>query len=91
MEICVGAFAALKAERISSNPASTAFNRSGLLQSHERMGSSWMRAPLAPPRLSEPRKVDADAHAVKTRSSATRPDFKMSAFNARTWRAFTSG
>ena len=27
-----------------------------------------MRAPFAPPRLSEPRKVDADAHAVDTSS-----------------------
>ena len=33
-----------------------------------------MRAPLAPPRLSEPRKVDADAQAVETISDTERPE-----------------
>ena len=31
-----------------------------------------MRAPLAPPRLSEPRKVDAEAQAVDTSSATDR-------------------
>ena len=35
-----------------------------------------MRAPLAPPRLSEPRKVDADAHAVETSCEIVRPGRK---------------
>jgi hypothetical protein len=33
-----------------------------------------MRAPLAPPRLSVPRNVDADAHAVETSSETDNPD-----------------
>ena len=33
-----------------------------------------MRAPLAPPRLSLPRKVDADAHAVETSCETERPE-----------------
>jgi hypothetical protein len=32
-----------------------------------------MRAPFAPPRLSLPRKVDADAHAVLTREEIDNP------------------
>ena len=33
-----------------------------------------MRAPFAPPRLSEPRKVDAEAQAVETSCETDRPD-----------------
>ena len=33
-----------------------------------------MRAPLAPPRLSPPRKVEAEAHAVPTSSETVRPE-----------------
>ena len=33
-----------------------------------------MRAPLAPPRLSEPRKVEAEAHAVLTSCAVVRPE-----------------
>ena len=33
-----------------------------------------MRAPFAPPRLSEPRKVEAEAHAVETSSETERPE-----------------
>src|SRR5881397_2885805 len=33
-----------------------------------------MRAPFAPPRLSEPRKVDADAQAVETSCETDSPD-----------------
>ena len=33
-----------------------------------------MRAPLAPPRLSEPRKVDADAQAVETNCGNGEPE-----------------
>ena len=31
-----------------------------------------MRAPLAPPRLSDPRNVEAEAHAVETNSDTER-------------------
>jgi hypothetical protein len=46
-----------------------------------------MRAPFAPPRLSEPRKVDADAHAVETNSEIDRPDARIFAFSAALSRA----
>ncbi len=36
-----------------------------------------MRAPFAPPRLSEPRKVDADAQAVETSSETDSPDARI--------------
>ena len=39
-----------------------------------------MRAPFAPPRLSEPRKVDADAQAVETSSETDRPEARIFAF-----------
>jgi len=39
-----------------------------------------MRAPLAPPLLSEPRKVDADAQAVETSSETDKPDAKILRF-----------
>ncbi len=41
-----------------------------------------MRAPFAPPRLSEPRKVDADAHAVDTSCETLRPDARILPFSA---------
>ena len=43
-----------------------------------------MRAPFAPPRLSEPRKVEADAHAVDTSCETVSPDARIFAFNAAT-------
>ena len=43
---------------------STVASWSGSLTSQPLCGSSRIRAPLAPPRLSLPRNVDADAHAV---------------------------
>ncbi len=41
-----------------------------------------MRAPFAPPRLSEPRNVDADAQAVETSSETDRPEARIFAFRA---------
>ena len=41
-----------------------------------------MRAPFAPPRLSEPRNVDADAQAVETSCDTDRPDARIFAFSA---------
>jgi len=41
-------------------------NSGGLFTSQSFCGASLIRAPLAPPLLSEPRKVDADAQAVET-------------------------
>jgi len=39
-----------------------------------------MRAPLAPPRMSEPRNVEADAQAVETSSDMDRPEAKILLF-----------
>ena len=41
-----------------------------------------MRAPFAPPRLSEPRNVDADAQAVETNWEMDSPDARIFAFKA---------
>ena len=41
-----------------------------------------MRAPLAPPRLSVPRKDDADAQAVETSCDVDRPDARILLFSA---------
>ena len=41
-----------------------------------------MRAPLAPPRLSPPRKVEADAQAVVTSCEIDRPEARILAFSA---------
>ena len=41
-----------------------------------------MRPPFAPPRLSDPRKVDADAHAVETSWEIDSPDSRILAFRA---------
>ena len=41
-----------------------------------------MRAPLAPPRLSLPRNVEADAQAVETRSETDSPEVRISALES---------
>jgi len=43
-----------------------------------------MRAPFAPPRLSEPRNVEADAQAAETSCDAVRPDDRIFTFSAAT-------
>jgi hypothetical protein len=50
-----------------------------------------MRAPLAPPRLSDPRKVEAEAQAVDTSSETERPEARILAFRAAMSAASTSG
>ena len=47
--------------------------RAGSLPSQSFCGASRMRAPLAPPRMSEPRKVRALSQAVDTMSPMLRP------------------
>ena len=54
----------------------------GWLTSQSFCGLRRMRAPLAPPRLSEPRNVDADAQAVETSCGTVRPDARIFAFSA---------
>ena len=52
-------------------------SRAGWLTSQSFCGARRMRAPFAPPRLSEPRKVDADAQAVETSSDTDRPEARI--------------
>ena len=51
-------------DAIFSKTPSTLDNCSGLLTSQPFCGARRIRAPFAPPRKSEPRNVDALAHAV---------------------------
>lgn len=53
---------------------STTASWSGSLTSQPRCGSRRMRAPLAPPRLSLPRKDEADAQAADTSWDTERPE-----------------
>ena len=45
-------------------------------------GAKRIRAPFAPPRLSDPRKVEAEAHAVATNSDTVKPEEIIFDFNA---------
>ena len=54
----------------SLKAASTLFSFVGWLTTQSFCGARRIRAPFAPPRLSEPRKVDADAQAVETISKS---------------------
>ena len=65
-----------------SSVRSTVASWSGLLTSQPFCGSRRMRAPLAPPRLSLPRKDEADAHAVDTSSGTDRPEARIWALRA---------
>ena len=49
-----------------------------------------MRAPLAPPLLSEPLKVDAEAQAVETNSETESPDAKIFHFKLEMSDSFTN-
>ena len=60
-----------------SSVFSTFASWAGWLTSQSFCGARRMRAPFAPPRLSEPRKVDADAQAVETSSETDRPDARI--------------
>jgi hypothetical protein len=60
-----------------SRVRSTWASVSGSLTSQPRWGSRRMRAPFAPPRLSLPRKVEADAHAVATSWASDSPESRI--------------
>ena len=66
---------------ICSRDCSTLASSEGLFTAQSFCGASRMRAPLAPPRLSEPRKVEAEAHAVETSSETVKSLFKISDFS----------
>ena len=65
-----------------SRVRSTVASCSGWLTSQPRCGSSRMRAPFAPPRLSLPRNDEAAAHAVDTSWDTGRPEARIWLFSA---------
>ena len=67
---------------IPSRVVSTVFSCAGSLTSQSFCGARRMRAPFAPPRMSEPRNVDADAQAVETSSRTDRPDARILSLRA---------
>ena len=66
--------ALLNSAWMPSNVFSTLASSAGWLTGQSFWGARRMRAPLAPPRLSEPRKVDADAQAVDTSCETESPE-----------------
>src|ERR1043166_7521442 len=73
---------ALKSSWSASSFASTVLSCAGSLTSQSFWGARRMRAPLAPPRLSEPRNVDADAQAVAISRETDSPDARIFALSA---------
>ena len=72
----------LKFTCMVSRADKTFCNCSGWFTSQSFCGASRRRAPLAPPRLSEPRKVEAEAQAVETKCDIDRPVPMMVAFRS---------
>ena len=73
---------ALNSPWIFSSALSTLSNCSGWLAAQNFCGARRRRPPLAPPRLSEPRKVEAEAQAVETSSPTLRPEANTLALRA---------
>ena len=72
-------------ERFVSSPSSTLrtlASSAGLFTFQFFAGSKRTRAPFAPPRISEPRKDAAEAHAVDTICDTDKPEPEMAAFAA---------
>ena len=67
---------------IASSVCRTFASSTGWLTSQYFCGARRMRAPLAPPRLSVPRNVAADAQAVVTSWEMDSPDARILAFSA---------
>ncbi len=83
--------APLNSPWMPSSTFSTFASCSGWLTAQSFCGARRMRAPLAPPRLSEPRKVDADAQAVDTSSDTDSPDARIFCLSEATSFSSTSG
>ena len=88
----------LKSCWICSRVCSTLASSAGSLTSQSFCGARRIRAPLAPPRLSVPRKLAADAHAVETSCETDSPDARilplraaMSASPIRSWSTAGTG
>ena len=73
----------LKSAWIPSRVCSTVASSAGLLTSQSFCGARRIRAPLAPPRLSVSRKVEADAHAVATSWETDSPEARILALEGR--------
>ena len=73
---------ALKSFWIPSSVLRTFSRTRGWLTSQPFCGSRRMRPPFAPPRLSEPRKDAAAAHAVETSCEVERPEARIFALSA---------
>src|SRR5512145_1268053 len=67
----------LKAFWMASRALSTFASWAGWLTSQSFWGARRMRPPLAPPRLSDPRKVDAEAQAVEINSDTDKPEDRI--------------
>ena len=67
----------LKSCWISSRICSTLASSAGLLTGQSLCGARRIRAPFAPPRMSVPRKLAADAHAVETSWEMVRPEARI--------------
>ena len=67
---------------MASSFSSTVLSCAGSFTPQSFCGLRRMRAPFAPPRLSEPRNVDADAQAAKTSCDTERPEPRIFAFSA---------
>ena len=67
---------------IASSFCRTFASSAGWFTSQSFCGARRMRAPFAPPRLSEPRNVAADAQAVVTSWEMDSPDARILAFRA---------
>jgi phage tail tape-measure protein len=68
---------ALKSSGSFSSTAAPSPASAGSLTSQSFCGARRMRAPLAPPRLSLSRKVEAEAHAVETSWEIDRPEARI--------------
>ena len=67
---------------IASSLSRTVLSSAGLLTAQSFWGASRTRAPLAPPRLSVPRKVEAEAQAAETSCETVRPEPRIFALSA---------
>ena len=74
--------ALLKPCWMPSRTPSTVANWSGWFTAQSFCGARRMRAPFAPPRLSLPRNVDADAQAVDTSCETDSPDSRIRLLSA---------
>ena len=74
--------APLKSPRIPSRASSTRASSAGSFTAQSLCGARRTRPPLAPPRMSVPRNVDAEAQAALTSSAVDNPESRTAAFSA---------